>query len=56
MASKRIYVTLMLDINNDNVDEITENMVDDILASYDDTFDVEDCEVESEMCGYREEE
>ena len=59
MASRRIYVTIMVDINNDNIDEIDGNKVADIAAAiaayYTDNFECEGCEVEAEFCEWHTE-
>lgn len=54
MASKRIYVTLMVDINNDNLNEIDDNLVTDIVAEYTNSYECEECEVEAELCDWTE--
>ena len=54
MAYKRVYVTLMVDINNDNVDEISDDMVADIVAEYTNSYTCEGCEVEAELCDWTE--
>lgn len=54
MANKRVYVTLMLDIDNEEV-EITEDTINDIVMDYEDTYNTGECFVEVSVCGYREE-
>ena len=55
MASRRIYVTIMVDINNDELDEIDDDKVADITAYYTDNFECEGCEVEAEVCEWHTE-
>lgn len=52
MASRRIYVTIMVDIDNDDINEIDDNMVADIAAYYTDNFECEGCEIEAELCDW----
>ena len=55
MASRRIYVTIMVDINNDNTNEIDDDVVNSITEYYNDNFECENCEVEAEVCDWTEE-
>jgi hypothetical protein len=52
MASRRIYVTIMVDIDNDELDEIDDDMVNSITEYYNDNFECEGCEVETEVCDW----
>lgn len=54
MAEKVIYVEVRVTINNDNVDEITDVMIDDIVCDLglDNTFNVGDFEIETELIVY----
>lgn len=54
MARKRIYVTLMVDIDNDE-NEITDDVIDEITMDFEDSYDKGETYVEVTMCGYREE-
>ena len=55
MASRRIYVTIMVDINNDDINEIDNDVVNSITEYYNDNFECEGCEVEAEVCDWTEE-
>ena len=55
MSSRRIYVTIMVDINNDNIDEIDDDVVNSITEYYNDNFECEGCEVEAEFCEWHTE-
>ena len=52
MASRRIYVTIMVDIDNDHINEIYDELVDSITEHYSDNFECEGCEVETEVCDW----
>jgi hypothetical protein len=52
MASRRIYVTIMVDINNDELDEIDDDVVNSIAEHYNDNGECEGCEVEAEVCDW----
>jgi hypothetical protein len=52
MASRRIYVTVMIDIDNDELDEIDDDVVDSIAEYYNDNFECEGCELETEVCNW----
>ena len=52
MASRRIYVTIMVDIDNDDINEIYDELVDSITEHYSDNFECEGCEVETEVCDW----
>ena len=54
MASRRIYVTIMVDINNDELDEIDDEKVADIANRYTDYFTAAGCEVEASLCDWVE--
>jgi hypothetical protein len=52
MANRVVYISVRLDITNDNVNEITDEMVEDIITETDYHFgNVGDCELETEICG-----
>ena len=54
MAEKVIYVEVRVTINNDNVDEITDAIIDDIVCDLglDNNFNVGDYEIETELIEY----
>lgn len=52
MASRRIYVTIMVDIDNDELDEIDDDMVNSIAEHYTDYFTAAGCEVEAALCDW----
>ena len=54
MASRRIYVTIMVDINNDELDEIDDDKVADIVNRYTDYYTAAGCEVEASLCDWEE--
>lgn len=57
MATKTIYVTLRVDIDNDNVDKIDDEIIDEIVNDFTDNFNYDDeHEVEVEVCGYTSDE
>lgn len=49
MAERRVYIKVKVDVNNDNVDNITQEMLVDILDCMNGSFNVGDFEVETEM-------
>lgn len=55
MASRRINVTLMVDIKNDNVDVIDDYMVQDIVNEYSTAYNCKGCEVDASLCEWYEE-
>ena len=55
MASRRIYVTIMVDIDNDELDEIDDDVVNSIAEHYTDYFTAAGCEVEAEFCEWHTE-
>ena len=55
MASRRIYVTIMVDIDNADINEIDDELVDSITEYYNDNFECEGCEVETEVCNWTDE-
>ena len=55
MASRRIYVTIMVDIDNDELDEIDDDVVDSITEYYNNNFECEGCELETEVCNWTDE-
>lgn len=54
MAEKVINVKVKVTINNDNVDEITDEMLDDIVCDLGlyNNFNVGDFEIETELIVY----
>ena len=52
MASRRIYITIMVDINNDELDEIDDDVVNSIAEQYTDYFIAADCEVDASLCDW----
>ena len=55
MATKTIYITVRMDIENPNVDEITDDMAQEVLNETDYIFNpVGDFLVETEICGINE--
>ena len=52
MASRRIYVTIMVDIDNEELDEIDDDVVDSITEYYSNNFECEGYKVETEVCGW----
>lgn len=54
MVEKVIYVGVKVTINNDNVDEITDVMLDDIVCDLGlyNNFNVGDFEIETELIEY----
>ncbi len=55
MATKTIYITVRLDIENNKLNEITSNEVQDIVNEIDYDFqNVGDFIVQSEICGINE--
>lgn len=49
MAERVIFVEVKMTINNDEVDEITDEMIDDIICDVDYNFNVNDFQVETEI-------
>jgi hypothetical protein len=56
MASRTINIDIRVTIDNDNVNEITDEMVDDIFRDMDRTFHVGEFEVETNYIGILEDE
>ncbi|MFR9546901.1 MAG: hypothetical protein SNJ29_15200 [Rikenellaceae bacterium] len=55
MATRTIYITVRLDIENKKLDEITDDEVQDIVSEIDYDFQsVDDFIVQSEICGINE--
>ena len=54
MASRRIIVTVMVDINNDDLTDINDDIVQDIANCYTDYFTAAGCEVEASLCDWTE--
>ena len=56
MATRTVYITVRIDINNPGLDEITDEDVDDIInETYYQFNSVGDFELETEICGLNEE-
>lgn len=56
MATRTVYVTVRLDIDNPNVDEITDEDIDYIICETDYEFkDVDDFQIDTEICGRNDE-
>ncbi|MEG0647109.1 MAG: hypothetical protein RR471_08060 [Bacteroides sp.] len=52
MATATTYITVRLDIDNDKVDEITDDDIEEIVSETKYNFgNVGDFEIESEICG-----
>lgn len=52
MATKTFYITVCLDVENDKINEITEEDIQEIVSEIDYNFgNVGDFKVESEICG-----
>ena len=49
MANRRIYVTVMVDIENVKLDEINDDKVADIANRYTDYYTAGGCEVEASL-------
>ena len=56
MASRTVNVNIKVIIDNDNINEITDEMVDDIFRDMDRTFNVGEFEVETDYRGILEDE
>ena len=56
MASKTVYLTVRLDICNQNTEEITEEDIDGIVSEVDYEFkNYGDYEIDTEICGRNDE-
>lgn len=56
MATRTIYLTVRLDIDNPNIEDITEEDVDEIICEMDYEFkNYGDYAIESEICGRNDE-
>ena len=56
MATKTVYITVRIDIDNPNLDEITDEDVNDVVSETDYRFNnVGDFTLETEICGLNEE-
>lgn len=52
MATRTIYLTVRLDIDNPKADEITDEEVDKIISEVDYEFkNYEDYEIDTKICG-----
>lgn len=56
MASRTINIDIRVTIDNDNVNEITDEMVDEIFIDMNRTFNVGEFEVETDYMGILEDE
>lgn len=56
MATRTIYLTVRLDIDNPKGDEIADEEVDEIISEVDYEFkNYEDYEIDTEICGQNDE-
>ena len=56
MATRTIYLTVRLDIDNPKADEITDEEVDEIISEVDYGFkNYGDYEIDTEICGRNDE-
>ena len=56
MATRTIYLTVRLDIDNPTADEITDEEVDEIISEVDYEFkNYGDYEIDTEICGKNDE-
>ena len=56
MATRTIYLTVRLDIDNPKADEITDEEVDEIICEMDYEFkNYGDYEIDTEICGQNDE-
>lgn len=56
MATRTIYLTVRLDIDNPKADEITDEEVDEIISEGDYEFkNYGDYEIDTEICGKNDE-
>ena len=56
MATRTIYLTVRLDIDNPKADEITDEEVDEIISEVDYEFkNYRDYEIDTEICGINDE-
>ena len=56
MATRTIYLTVRLDLSNPDVDEITDDDVEEIVSEVDYEFrNYGNYEIESEICGQNDE-
>lgn len=56
MASRTININIQVTIDNDNINEITDEMVDEIFRDMDGIFNVGEFEVETDYRGILEDE
>lgn len=56
MATRTVYITVRLDIDNPDADEITDEDIDYIISETDYEFkDVDDFQIDTEICGRNDE-
>lgn len=58
MATRTIYLTVRLDIDNPKADEITDEEVDEIISEVDYDYEFKnygDYEIDTEICGKNDE-
>lgn len=56
MATRTVYLTVRLDIDNPKVDNITDEEVDEIVSEVDYKFkNYGDYEIDTEICGQNDE-
>lgn len=54
-ASRTVYLTVRVDLYNPNVNEITDDDVEDVISEIDYEFkNYQDYEIETEICGMNE--
>jgi hypothetical protein len=55
MATRTVYITVRIDIDNPNLEEITDNDVNEVINESDYHFgNVGDFSLETEICGQNE--
>jgi len=56
MATRTVYITVRVDIDNPNLPEITDEDINDVISETDYKFNqVGDFRLETEICGLNEE-
>lgn len=56
MASRTVSIEIRVSIDNDNINEITDEMIDEIFIDMNKTFNVGEFEVETDYNGIIEDE
>jgi hypothetical protein len=54
MATETTYITVRLDIDNPNIDEITDEVLEDIVNEMDYSFSLKGWGIETEICNINE--